>query len=215
MLSDDEQKRREKTPDLEEEKKALEKLRREDPILLDEPFRLKLDWFHDELAGGSRFKTWAGQQSVLEIASSMKRALETPDWQSRSPEEWFAHTSQRLWTAIQFRFRSRRARLGPRCRVQLRPAGRKRPHAYRIDGPALLRIAGVRRLAAIPTSPNQGKTTGSCTARGIDRFRPRLPRPPPADCCRLPMQPVRVPAFVPDEVPEELPSRNSIYWRFR
>jgi CRISPR-associated protein Csb3 len=44
------------------------------------------------LAGGSRFKTWAGQQSVLEIASSMKRALETPDWETRSPEQWFAHT---------------------------------------------------------------------------------------------------------------------------
>jgi len=31
----------------------------------------RIDWFCDEFAGGSRFKTWAGQQSVLDIATSM------------------------------------------------------------------------------------------------------------------------------------------------
>lgn len=83
---------RAKTPGLDEEKKTLEKLRREEPILLSEPFHLRLDWFHDDLAGGSRFKTWAGQQSVLEIASSMKKALESADWQTRPPEDWFTHS---------------------------------------------------------------------------------------------------------------------------
>lgn len=82
---------RAKTSGLDEEKKQLEKLRREEPILLGTPFHLRLDWFQDNLSGGSRFKTWAGQQSVLEIASSMKHALEVTDRQTRSPEEWLTH----------------------------------------------------------------------------------------------------------------------------
>jgi len=83
---------REKTPGLEDEKKSLEKLLRESPILLGAPFHLRLDWFQDDLAGGSRFKTWAGRQSVLEVATSMNKAIETPDWQSRSPEQWLSHS---------------------------------------------------------------------------------------------------------------------------
>jgi CRISPR-associated protein Csb3 len=82
-----------KASGLEEEKGLLEKLRREEPILLHEPFHLRLDWFRDSRAGGSRFKTWAGQQSVLDIASSMKQALETPDWLDRPLNEWFSYTS--------------------------------------------------------------------------------------------------------------------------
>jgi CRISPR-associated protein Csb3 len=56
---------------LEDEKKALESLRRELPILLKGPIPVLIDWFTDDLAGGSRFKTWAGQQSVLDIATAM------------------------------------------------------------------------------------------------------------------------------------------------
>jgi CRISPR-associated protein Csb3 len=81
---------REKDRGLDEEKKSLEKLRREEPILLQAPFHLRLDWFQDVSAGGSRFKTWAGQQSVLDIASSMKKAIEVPDWRARTPDEWFS-----------------------------------------------------------------------------------------------------------------------------
>lgn len=81
---------REKSPDLAQERKSLEKLRREEPILLHAPFHLRLDWFQDGNAGGSRFKTWAGQQSVLDIASSMKKAIEAPDWRTRAPDEWFS-----------------------------------------------------------------------------------------------------------------------------
>jgi CRISPR-associated protein Csb3 len=77
---------------LDDEKKALEKLRREEPILLQAPFNLRLDWFQDDRAGGSRFKTWAGQQSVLDIALSMKRALEASDWRTRPPSEWLSRT---------------------------------------------------------------------------------------------------------------------------
>jgi len=69
--------KRDAGPGLEDEKKALESLRREAPIILRGPIAFRVDWFCDTLANGSRFKTWAGQQSVLEIARSMHGAIET------------------------------------------------------------------------------------------------------------------------------------------
>jgi CRISPR-associated protein Csb3 len=69
-------------PGVEEEGKDLEKLLRESPIVLHEPFALTIDWFTDSYSGGSRFKTWAGRQSVLDIATSMKDALQSPEWRN-------------------------------------------------------------------------------------------------------------------------------------
>jgi CRISPR-associated protein Csb3 len=60
---------------LEEEKKSLDALRREEPIVVHSTFDMRIDWFRDEYSGGSRFKTWAGQQSVLEIATAMHAGL--------------------------------------------------------------------------------------------------------------------------------------------
>jgi CRISPR-associated protein Csb3 len=62
-LSSTSKKDREKAG-LEDEKKALDALRREEPIVF-QSLELRVDWFRDEDSGGSRFKTWAGQQSVL------------------------------------------------------------------------------------------------------------------------------------------------------
>ncbi|MCC7476804.1 MAG: type I-U CRISPR-associated protein Cas8c [Pirellulales bacterium] len=59
----------------EKEKKLLESLRRELPIVLSGKLRFLVDWFCDEFSGGSRFKTWAGQQSVLDIAAAMHAGL--------------------------------------------------------------------------------------------------------------------------------------------
>ncbi len=56
------------------EKKQLEKLWRGRPLVLPAPFSLTIDWFIDDHAGGSRFKTWAGQQSVIDIARAMSTA---------------------------------------------------------------------------------------------------------------------------------------------
>lgn len=81
------------TPRLEDEKKSLEKRLREDPIVLRGRIDLTLDWFLDDRAGGSRFKTWAGQQSVLGIASSMKEAHAKTDWRSVEPARCFEATS--------------------------------------------------------------------------------------------------------------------------
>lgn len=64
----------------EERLKELAKRVREAPIVLKDPIDITLDWFIDEYAGGSRFKTWAGQQSVLNIATAMKGALKGTDW---------------------------------------------------------------------------------------------------------------------------------------
>jgi CRISPR-associated protein Csb3 len=64
---------------LEDEKKALDALRREEPIVFQSSFELRIDWFRDEDSGGSRFKTWAGQQSVLEIAKAMHEGLSQVD----------------------------------------------------------------------------------------------------------------------------------------
>ena len=74
-LSSMKKKEREAIPGLEEEKKSLESLRRELPIALSGAIEFRIDWFRDEFAGGSRFKTWAGQQSVLDIAQTMHRGL--------------------------------------------------------------------------------------------------------------------------------------------
>lgn len=76
-------------PELEAQPQSVEKLRREGPVVLQAPFHLRLDWFQDDRAGGSWLKTWAGRQSVLEIASSMKQAIEAPDWRAADPAEWF------------------------------------------------------------------------------------------------------------------------------
>jgi hypothetical protein len=45
------------------------------PLLLGGPFELRLDWWFDDRAGGSAFKTWAGQQKVVSIAGAMHHAL--------------------------------------------------------------------------------------------------------------------------------------------
>lgn len=67
---------------LEGEKKTLDSLRREEPILFQSSFELRLDWFRDEYSGGSRFKTWAGQQSVLDIATAMHEGVKAAGQES-------------------------------------------------------------------------------------------------------------------------------------
>lgn len=76
-LSSMSKKTREQTPGLENEKKTLEALRRESPIILNGKVTFRIDWFCDDFAGGSRFKTWAGQQSVLDIAQAMHDGIRT------------------------------------------------------------------------------------------------------------------------------------------
>lgn len=76
-------KERKKNSGTEDELKSLEELNRVSIIILGPPLNISLDWFVDDLAGGSRFKTWAGRQSVLEIAMAMKTALQGTEWRTR------------------------------------------------------------------------------------------------------------------------------------
>ena len=73
---------RKAVPGVEDEAKELDRLLRESHIIFGSPFYITLDWFSDSFAGGSRFKTWAGRQSVLDIASSMKDILKGTDWRN-------------------------------------------------------------------------------------------------------------------------------------
>lgn len=81
------------TDELDAEKKALDSLWRESPIFLHEPFDLRLDWFLDKRAGGSIFKTWAGQQSVADIAFGIHDALQASDWIAIPPEDWLVKST--------------------------------------------------------------------------------------------------------------------------
>ncbi len=75
---------------LEREKKALDARMREAPVRLGSPFDLTIDWFLDELTGGTQFKTWAGQQKVVDIAVAMHDALRGPALLERAPAEWLS-----------------------------------------------------------------------------------------------------------------------------
>jgi len=76
-----------------EEKESLQKLWRGKPLELRKPFEIRLDWFIDNRGGGSRFKTWAGQQSVIDIAQNMKERLDAGEYASVSPADWFTHST--------------------------------------------------------------------------------------------------------------------------
>jgi len=78
---------------LELEMKSLHKLWREAPLVLHEPFHLRLDWFTDKRAGGDTFKTWAGQQSVIDIARGLKAAVDGAAWNEPHLDWLFARTS--------------------------------------------------------------------------------------------------------------------------
>ena len=77
-------KERKSTPGVEDEETFLGALLREAPIVLKAPFDMTLDWFADNYAGGSRFKTWAGRQSVLDISTAMKDALKGTAWRNEN-----------------------------------------------------------------------------------------------------------------------------------
>lgn len=83
-------KKRPKTKSEDEEQKAIESRVRNEPLLLARPFHLRLDWWNDDQAGGSRFKTWAGQQSVLDIARTMKAHLSGPSFREADPADWLS-----------------------------------------------------------------------------------------------------------------------------
>jgi CRISPR-associated protein Csb3 len=87
-LSATPKKERKRDPAIEAEKKTLDALWREAPVWLGPPFDLRLDWFLDDRANGSTFKTWAGQQSVIDIATGLQAAVGRVDWPAVAIEDW-------------------------------------------------------------------------------------------------------------------------------
>ncbi len=77
------------------------------PILLGDPFQLRLDWWNDEEDAGA-LKTWAGQQSAFVIARSMQDALRDADrrgcrllqYACTTSNEPFYFDARRAWTAL-------------------------------------------------------------------------------------------------------------------
>jgi CRISPR-associated protein Csb3 len=43
-------------------------------------FDIWIDWWNDEFAGGSRFKTWAGKQLLWEILDALQRSMRARQW---------------------------------------------------------------------------------------------------------------------------------------
>jgi len=46
------------------------------PIYFGKPFKLRLDWWKDEITGGTRLKVWAGSMRSFRIARAMQQAME-------------------------------------------------------------------------------------------------------------------------------------------
>lgn len=69
-------KRQREADGTDDEKRQLDAEWRECPIIIGEPFHLRIDWFADQRASGAIYKTWAGQQSVADIALGMQRGAQ-------------------------------------------------------------------------------------------------------------------------------------------
>jgi CRISPR-associated protein Csb3 len=96
-------KKKDLSPHEENEKKALDKLWREEPLVFHHPFCLRIDWFIDQRAGGDQYKTWAGQQSVVDIARAMKKPVESGGWDKLPASDWL---SQHGGDGVPFNFDS-------------------------------------------------------------------------------------------------------------
>lgn len=61
-----------------------------DALHLGPPFDIRLDWYLDDQSGGSRFKTWAGRQTITQIAFGLKDAVERAAFDAPETEWLFA-----------------------------------------------------------------------------------------------------------------------------
>jgi hypothetical protein len=54
------------------------------PVAIPDPFGLRLDWWKDDRAGGSRLKVWAGSMRSVRIACAMQNVLRRPELQNEA-----------------------------------------------------------------------------------------------------------------------------------
>jgi CRISPR-associated protein Csb3 len=69
---------------------ALWDLAKNDALHLGSPFDVRLDWYLDDRSGASRFKTWAGQQTITQIAFELKEAVGRASFDDSETEWLFA-----------------------------------------------------------------------------------------------------------------------------
>jgi CRISPR-associated protein Csb3 len=69
---------------------ALWDIAKNDALHLGPPFDIRLDWYLDDRSGAGRFKTWAGQQSITQIAFELKDAVTRASFDDSETEWLFA-----------------------------------------------------------------------------------------------------------------------------
>ena len=141
------------------EKKHLEKLWRELPLVLGDPFNLTMDWFLDKTAGGSRFKTWAGQQSAINISQEMKQPIDAGEYNNIPCEDWLQHT---IGAGVDFNFDSDSSVQSSALDVgfvldPLKMGSATRPLLH------LLAFVGLQRFRASASIPNNAYTYAAWT----------------------------------------------------
>lgn len=70
------------------EKQWLSELWNKERIRFDDPINIWIDWWRDDWAGGSRFKTWAGKQFVIDLVRGMQKPLRSNSWETLAPNFW-------------------------------------------------------------------------------------------------------------------------------
>ncbi len=70
------------------EKQRLSDLWETERLRLHDPFNVWIDWWGDERAGGSRFKTWAGKQFVIDLVRGMQAPIRSDAWSSLPTTKW-------------------------------------------------------------------------------------------------------------------------------
>jgi len=70
----------------EDGKRRLSELWNRERLYLHKPFDLWIDWWGDERAGGSSFKTWAGKQFVIDLVRGMQTSIRS--WSSVPVAKW-------------------------------------------------------------------------------------------------------------------------------
>lgn len=77
-----------RTRETDAEAQRLDDLWQRERLCFPTPRPIWLDWWADDAAGGSRFKTWAGKQVISDIVRNLRQSLSSNVWKSVSPARW-------------------------------------------------------------------------------------------------------------------------------
>jgi CRISPR-associated protein Csb3 len=75
------------------EKSKLCEAWNQERIFFGKPFDFWIDWWNDGYAGGSRLKTWAGKQLILELLVALRNSLRRKQWQANAASECLSERS--------------------------------------------------------------------------------------------------------------------------